>query len=170
MNIIRPGEGPHHNHILPFFLGHRFCLIGIEINLADGGAWGGVHTGGEQLAGALRLVLGLHVKLGVEQGIYLVGGNPHHGLFLRDQTLIGHIHRNLHCGIGGSLTVTGLEHPKLAALDGKFDILHFAVMVFELVVDLFKLCIGLRQVLTILAISSVLRMPATTSSPWAFIR
>ncbi len=53
------------------------------------------------------------------------------GFFLRDQPFLDHINGDLHGGAGGAFAGTGLEHPELAALDGEFQVLHVAIVVFQ---------------------------------------
>ena len=69
------------------------------------------------------------------------------------------------------LPAAGLEHVQLAALDGELQILHVAVGLLKLRRELHELLVDGRRCASFIAeIGSALRMPATTSSPWAFAR
>ncbi len=60
-------------------------------------------------------------------------------LFFRDQAFARHVHRDFDRCFRGALAIACLEHPELAFLDSKFQVLHVAVMPFELFVSLHKL-------------------------------
>ena len=61
--------------------------------------------------------------------------NTRHGFVLRDEAFSSQIDSNFQCGFGGALAITRLQHPKFAALNGEFNILHIAVMFFEQTAD-----------------------------------
>ena len=82
----------------------------------------------------------------MQELVELRGIDTGHGLLAGDQALLDHFDGDTQGGGGGALAHAGLEHPELALLDGELDIAHIAVM------------------------GSVLRMPATTSSPWALTK
>ena len=46
-----------------------------------------------------------------------------------------HVDGDFDRGLGGALAVPGLKEPDFAFLDGKFDILHVPVVLFQLLVD-----------------------------------
>ncbi len=50
---------------------------------------------------------------------------------LVNQAFADHFHRHPQRGLGGALARAGLQHPQLPAFDGKFDVLHVAVMPFQ---------------------------------------
>ena len=132
VHVIRLGERAHHDHILLVFLGHALSGVGVEVDLANRRARGGIHALGVQAAFFLGCFLGFQVELRVQQGIDLLGGDAHDGFFLGDQAFVGHIHGDLDRGLGGALAVAGLQHPQLAALDGELHILHIVVVLFQL--------------------------------------
>ena len=53
----------------------------------------------------------------------------------RDQTFARQFDRDLERGLGGALAGPRLQHPQLALLDGEFEVLHVAVMLFQRAVD-----------------------------------
>ncbi len=55
------------------------------------------------------------------------------GLFARDQLLAHHLDRDLERCLRRALARAALQHEELAVFDGEFDVLHVAVMRFELV-------------------------------------
>jgi hypothetical protein len=61
-----------------------------------------------------------------------------------------------------------LQHPQLAALDGELHVLHLAVVLLEPADAANSRRRG--HLLASCAIGLVMRMPATTSSPWALVR
>ncbi len=71
--------------------------------------------------------------------------DPEDCLLLRDQPFIRHVDRNFQRRLRGALAGPRLQHPELAVLDGEFDVLHVAVMRFELVVDARQLREDLRH-------------------------
>jgi hypothetical protein len=83
------------------------------------------------------------LKLRVQQGIDLIGGDAQDSFFFGDQAFVGHIHGDLHGRFGGALAVAGLEHPQLAALDGELDILHILVVLLQAVGDVEELLVNL---------------------------
>ena len=56
-------------------------------------------------------------------------------LLLRDQLVPRHLDGDLERRLGGALAGAGLQHPQFAALDGEFEILHVAVVLFQPVGD-----------------------------------
>ena len=86
-------------------------------------------------------------------------------------------------GLGGALARARLQHPQLALLDREFEILHVAIVALEHAVDARQLartppaspvpstaCRSPPPRRAASVISCGVRMPATTSSPWALIR
>ena len=88
----------------------------------------------------------------------------------------------LQCRLGGALSGAGLQHPELAVLDGELHVLHVAVVALQQVEIVLKLgegpgisasSEGASEPASILALSVMfcgVRIPATTSSPWALTR
>ena len=73
------------------------------------------------------------------------GFDPHDRLVLGDQALASQIHRDLQRGLGGALPVAGLQHVEPALLDRELDVLHVAIVLFELLDDGLELQEDLRQ-------------------------
>ena len=144
----------------------RDGVIAREHDLAHGGAGAGVEATSQSL-----VLLG-GIELRVQELVELRGIDTAHGLLAGDEALLNHLDGNAQGGGGGTLAHTGLEHPELALLDGELDIAHIAVVVLErqehaleFLASGLKTGVALRS-----AMGSVLRMPATTSSPWALTR
>ena len=57
--------------------------------------------------------------------------NAADGVFLGNQAFIHHVDGNFHGGPRGALARARLQHPQLAALDGKLHVLHIPVMGFQ---------------------------------------
>ena len=94
-------------------------------------------------------------------------------IFQRGLALAGalrHVDGHLQRGGAGALADPRLQHPQLALLDGELGVAHVAVVTLEAVEDVDQLGVDLREVALQIVEVSVLRMPATTSSPWALIR
>ena len=87
------------------------------------------------------------VKLGMEQGVQLLGLHAQNGLLLGDHALVHQVHGDLQGGGGGALAVAGLEHVELAVFNGELHVLHVPVVVFQLVGDVGKLLVHLGHVL-----------------------
>ncbi len=62
-----------------------------------------------------------------------------------DQLLVGHIHRDSHCGLRRALAVAGLKHEQPIALDGEFHVLRIAKMLFELRRDFEELFVNVGK-------------------------
>ena len=71
--------------------------------------------------------------------------NPREGFVARDLAVLGHIDCNFQCGPRRPLTRPGLQHPQLALLHGKLNVLHIAVMAFEGHKGLGELRVNIRQ-------------------------
>ncbi len=143
VHVIRLGEGTDHNHVLAT-LAPLLSQVGIEGNHTHRRAGGSIDAFGQSLAMGSGLPLGFHIKLRVEQGIHIGRLNTHDGLFTADQAFIGHVDRDLDGCLGGALTVTGLQHPQPALLDGELDVLHLAIVLLQFVADVHELgiCLG----------------------------
>jgi hypothetical protein len=140
VDVVRRGFGADQDDGFAL-LGLFHCMIGGEDNLADGGAGRGGQTGGQQLQPAGRF----RIEHRVQELVELVRMNPHHGGLLVDQALFAHFHRDANRGRAGALTAAGLQHVKLAVLDGELEILHVLVVLLETVGDLAQLFVRLRQ-------------------------
>ena len=108
VHVVGTGEGAHHDDGLALFLGLLLRSVSVEVDAADGCAWGSVDAGGEQLASALGLILGVHGELRVQQRVHLFRGDAHDRLLPADQPFVGHVDRDLDGGGGGALAVAGL--------------------------------------------------------------
>ncbi|MBA7696907.1 hypothetical protein ES703_105561 [subsurface metagenome] len=62
-----------------------------------------------------------------------------------NQFFFNHVHRDPYRGEPGALAGACLKYPELAALDGKFQILHLTVVALELGLDLIKLSVDRRH-------------------------
>ena len=107
----------------------------------------------------------------VQQLIELRRSHAKDRVLLRDHALFHHVHRDADRRRTGAFTIAGLKHVELLFLNGELEILHVFVMLFEIGGDLFQLRVRLpAEACSSCEIGSGVRMPATTSSPCAFIR
>ena len=84
---------------------------------------------------------------------------------------LGHLDGHAQRGRAGALADAGLQHPELALLDGELGVAHVAVVALEPGEDLEQLACGSSGKWFAMRVEgSVLRMPATTSSPCALTR
>ncbi len=67
----------------------------------------------------------------MQQLIERPGFDPTDRLFPVDHALLDQRHGDLQRGLRGSLAGARLQHPQFTALNGEFDVLHVAVVVFE---------------------------------------
>ena len=116
-------------------------IVGVEHNLTAGSTW----AGGQPLSDDLGLSQGLLVEDGVQQLIELLGLATHDGGLLVDHALVQQVDGNLHHSSTCALTVTSLQEPELALLDGELHILHIVIVVFQLVLNTVQLGIDLRH-------------------------
>ena len=70
-------------------------------------------------------------KRRMQQRIKALGVYHRYSFFLSACTFFYEVNRNLQCCGCGALTVAGLEHIEMSALDGKFHILHITIMLFK---------------------------------------
>ena len=70
----------------------------------------------------------------------------------------------------GALAGARLQQEELALLDGELEVLDVAVVLLEARGDLAQLAVDRGMSFSSSAIGCGVRMPATTSSPWALIR
>jgi len=59
------------------------------------------------------------------------GINTQDRFFFRDQTFFCHFNRHAQSGLSRAFAIAGLEHIKTPLLNGKLNILHIAIMVFQ---------------------------------------
>ena len=62
-----------------------------------------------------------------------------HGLLV-DFALTQQVHSNLHHGGTSALSVTGLQQPEFAVLDGELHVLHVAIVLLEAMLNFHELC------------------------------
>ena len=74
----------------------------------------------------------------MQELVELTRFNALHGFPLRNQSLPDHVNRNFHRRRRRALATAGLQHPQLALLHGKFDILHIAVVLFQRLINALK--------------------------------
>ena len=107
----------------------------------------------------------------VEQLVELAGVDARDGLLARDEVLLGHLGGDPERGPRRPLPRPGLEQEERPLLDGELDVLHLAVVLLE---PLERRDEAVRRrpgaAPRMCSIGSGVRMPATTSSPWALTR
>ena len=138
-NVLRGGLQADQNHRVPGLLDHLHRVGSGEGHTAAGGAG----RGGQSGADGFSRFQGGGVKLGMEQGVQGFGVYHKDGLFLGDHPFIHQVAGDLQGGGGGALAVPGLEHIKLAPLDGELHVLHVVVVFFQFFRDSGKLFIHL---------------------------
>ena len=110
------------------------------------------------------------IKLRMQQRIQLAGTDLQNSLFFCQFAFVYQVNRYFQGSRSRSLAVSGLEHIELAAFDGKFHILHISVVILQSLRD-FRNCLYTSGISSAsCAIGLGVLIPATTSSPWAFIR
>ena len=138
MNIFRTGFHPHQNNFAPLGLG-ILCIIGCEHDSATGSTWRCRKTLRQNVA------LCSWINCWMQQLVKRRRIDAQHGFVAADQSFCRHIRGNLQRRFGGALARAGLQHPQFTFLDGKFQILHVAVMRFKLVADCAEFRKGLRH-------------------------
>ncbi len=98
---------------------------------------------GKTLCKDCGLLFGSGVEDGVENLVKLGGSHSHDGGLLVDEAFLYHVNCHLKGSKTGALADTALEHPKLAFLDGEFDILHILEVVFEALADVVEFLVNL---------------------------
>ncbi len=166
VEVVGRGLDPHEHDLLaaadPLDRG-----VGVEHGPPDGRARRGVEALGDALGG----LAGRRVELVAQELVDVGRLDPGERLFLGDDALVDHVGRDLDGGRGGPLGGARLEHVELAALDGELEVLDVAVVPLELLADPLELGVDRRHVgLPSGRSSAAVRMPATTSSPWALVR
>src|SRR5574344_2760564 len=105
----------------------RFRVLSRENNLTAGSS----RRSTKALADSMRCLESRRIELRVKKGIEVTWLN-HYNRFLRcSHSLVNQVAGDLHSGLRGSLAVARLKHVQLAVLNGKFHILHVAVMLLE---------------------------------------
>ena len=147
-DILGAGLKTNQDDFLP--LGVLDLLLSI-LSAEDNTAAGRSRRSSQALADSLGSLQGSGVKLGMQQGIELLGLNAQDSLTLGDDALVDQVAGDLQSSLGGTLAVTGLQHEELAILDGELHILHVAVVSFEAAGDLDELVVDLGHFLMQLA-------------------
>ena len=101
-------------------------LVGVEHELARGGAGGGRQTLADDELRRLR------IEHRMEKLIELGGIDAEHRLLLGHQTFRRHVDGDLQGCLHAPLAGAALQHPELAFLDRELDVLDVAEMRFEL--------------------------------------
>jgi hypothetical protein len=122
----------------------------------------------------LARILAIDFLVGIEEGsrswVRSPAGMRRSAVFSSIELLLDHVAGDLDGGGAGALAGAGLEHEERAALDRELDVLHLLVVLLERCL-IFRSCWW--TFLFQAGISSTglgVRMPATTSSPWALMR
>ncbi len=136
--IFRGGLDANEENLLALFSGEDGA-VGVEVDLAGGGAGAGGKAGGDDL-GLLHFG---EIEDRGEQLFELVGRVAENGGFPVDELLLDHVGGELEAGGGGAFAVTRLEHEQLAFLDGELDVLHILEVLLEGRADLEELGVGL---------------------------
>src|SRR5579884_4119105 len=100
----------------------------------------GIDAGGE----LRQLAQAGDVKDRVEELIELRRRDAANGGLLIDESLLDHVHRDLHRGRTGALAVARLQHVQDAFLHRELEILHVLVVLFEVRGDVAKLAVDVR--------------------------
>jgi len=116
-------------------------LVGIEHDLAAGGA------GRSGQAGRHDLAFGLRIDGRMQQLVERGGLDAQHGVAARDQAFVGVVDGDLDRRGAGALAGAGLQHPQLAALDRELDVLDVLVVLLELLGDALELAVDLGHLL-----------------------
>ena len=111
------------------------------------------------------------VELRVEEEVHLLGLHPLHRLLAGDQAFFDHVDGDAHLGLGRALAVAGLQQPELAPCSTVNSMSCMSrIVLLELVGGSSNSRRPPASGRSSSLIGSVWRVPATTSSPWAFIR
>jgi hypothetical protein len=132
VDILGAGLGADQDHLLALG-GAVLGLIGAEDSTAGRRPGRGRQAAGDDLA------RGLGIEGRMQELVEGGGLDARDGQALVDQPLIHHIDGDLERRLGRALAGAGLEHIELAALHRELDVLHVAVMGFELAAHLLEL-------------------------------
>ena len=142
-----------------------FGLVGVEDRLADCRPRGRAQTGGQDLI----------LRLGIEPRDAAAGRAGSGSIRISASSLVMRPSATISTAISqgrrrGALAAAGLQHVELPVLDGELHVLHVAVVLLEGLADVVQLLERLGHDLAQLLQRAGMRTPATTSSPWAFMR
>ena len=92
-------------------------------------------TGRGRQAARDHIANGLGVQRGMQEFVQGGGVDPQDGFVAGNQALLRHIDGDFDRRAGRALAGASLKHPELALLNGKFDVLHVSVVLFQTLVD-----------------------------------
>ena len=142
LDILRGSLQTNQDHSLSLFM--RFlCLLRGKVHLACRCS----RRCGKCLSDHLAVLKRLRIKGGMQKLIQRFSFNTCHCLFRCNLSFIYQITGYLECCLGCTLSVSGLQEEQLSVFNGKLHILHIAVMIFQFICNLNKLCIALGQIL-----------------------
>ena len=142
-NVLRRGFQTHQNNLFPLLLMGILRVICGKVNLTSRST----RRCGQCFTDNLAALQCLCIKGRMQQLIQALCLNAQNCFFRCNSAFIHQITGNLHSCRCGTLAVSCLQEEQIAFLDGEFHILHVAVMVFQTVGNVHKLCITLRQIL-----------------------
>ena len=85
------------------------------------------------------------VESGVKKHVERLSVDLHKRFLLRDHALVDKVASDLDCGSSRSLTVSCLKHVKLLVFNGKFHILHVAIVIFKGFANFLELFVNVRE-------------------------
>ena len=129
------------NHALTFRRSLH-CVFSGKIDLTGSRT----RTSWKAVANFLGSLLSLCVKNWGEKVPEVISGNTENSLFLLNEALLNHIQRDVDGGKTRALSVTSLQHPQLAFLDSKLNILHITEVLFEFLTSYEKLFMRFRKI------------------------
>ncbi len=128
-----------HQHYACTLARHLFCLVRTKHNLTLRSA----RTCRQTRREYCRVRLWIDSR--VQKLIELFGRHTFHCRRFVDQFFVNHVDCDAHGRSAAAFTGSRLQHPKLAALDREFTVLHVAVVGFEQARDLRELIVNLGQ-------------------------
>ena len=140
-DVFGRGFQTHQNHTVGFC--HFLGVFRSEHNASGSSTGGGINTFGNPLGLLQRFA----IKYGVQQSLQLLGFHTQNGFFFSDKTFRHHIHSHFESGGGSAFAVSGLQKEQLFILNGKFHILHIAVMIFQSLSNINKLLINFGHIM-----------------------
>ena len=140
LQILGRGFDTHQNRLLSLF-GEFLGILGEEYDRSGSGT----RRGRKSLDQNLGILDGALVEYRVQQLVELGRFATQYGGLLVDQPLGQHVHCDLDHRGTGTLAVAALQHPQLAVLDRKLDILHVGEVLLQVVLYLVQLLVYLRH-------------------------